>query len=216
MDGKHQAVCKLLKGGPRRRRRRALHLSGTHRLLALEVVHLRRAMLELHYAVRPRHSADRHKAGRALPPLFCGDTGCQNTNVPVSGMPPVAQYCRFSRAAQGGGISRPYCICKCDHLSVCCAAAHRARARRTGRPKRTVSCVRHQLTPPPRQRAAPAAQARMTACGSSSAVAAAASGSGGWRRRRRQRRWIGGGAGKWDSVGGDGGGDMLLEERCCT
>jgi Ankyrin repeats (many copies) len=30
--------------------------------------------------------------------------GCQNTSVPVSAIPQVAQHRRFSRAAQGGGI----------------------------------------------------------------------------------------------------------------
>jgi hypothetical protein len=43
--------------------------------------------------VRPRYTADRRNTvGRAIPPLFLGDTGCQNANAPVSGIPPVAQY----------------------------------------------------------------------------------------------------------------------------
>jgi hypothetical protein len=69
-----------------------------------------RFYIDMH-TVRPRYTADCNTAGRALPLFFffSGDTGCQNTDVSVSGIPPVAQYRRFSRAAQGGGIS-------CTHI----------------------------------------------------------------------------------------------------
>jgi hypothetical protein len=68
------------------------------------------------HTVRPCHTADRNTAGRAIPPRSSGNTGCQNTNVPVSGIPPVAQHRRFSQAAQGGGISMPCCT-RVPHLS---------------------------------------------------------------------------------------------------
>jgi hypothetical protein len=52
--------------------------------------------------VRPRYTADCN-TGRAIPSLFSGDSGWQNSNVPVSGKPPSAAFLALHRAAVYGG-----------------------------------------------------------------------------------------------------------------
>jgi hypothetical protein len=61
-----------------------------------------------------------HRRSRDTAAFFAATLGANTLMFPYSGRPPVAQCRRFSRAAQGGGVSRPYCIATCINIVQLC------------------------------------------------------------------------------------------------